>query len=68
MMSSTDRRRGHFKFVGSQREQLADLIRQHGARGAIAHAPEPVCLTTILRIAREFQIPLKKGARPRRVA
>ena len=67
-MSSTDQRRGHFKFVGSQREQLADLIRQHGARGAIAHAPEPACLATMLRIAREFQIPLKKGARRRRAA
>ncbi len=67
-MSSTDRRRGHFKFVGRQREQLAELIREHGARGAIAHAPEPVCLATVLRIAREFQIPLKKGARLKRAA
>ena len=67
-MSSTDRRRGHFKFVGSQREQLADLIREHGARRAIEFAPEPVCLATMLRIAREFQIPLKKGARLKRAA
>ena len=67
-MSATDRRRGHFKFVGRQREQLAELIRQHGARGAIAHAPEPVCLETVLKIAREFQIPLKKGRRLRRAA
>jgi hypothetical protein len=68
VMSSTDGRRVHFKFVGRQREQLADLIRQHGARRAIEHATEPVCLATMLRIAREFQIPLKKGARPRRAA
>ena len=67
-MSSNDRRRGHFKFVGSQREQLADLIREHGARGAVSHAPEPVCLATVLKIAREFQIPLKKGARLKRAA
>ena len=67
-MSSNDRRRGHFKFVGSQRERLADLIREHGARGAIPHAPEPVCLATMLRIAHEFQIPLKKGARTKRAA
>ena len=67
-MSPTDRRRGHFKFVGSQREQLAELLREHGARGAVAHAPEPVCLATVLRIAREFQIPLKKGARLKRAA
>ncbi len=67
-MSSTDRRRGHFKFVGSQREQLAELIREHGARGAVAHAPKPVCLATVLKIAREFRIPLKKGARLKRAA
>ena len=67
-MSATDRRRGHFKFEGIKRQQLADLIRQHGARGAIAHAPEPVCLETVLKIAREFQIPLKKGRRLRRAA
>ena len=67
-MSSNDRRRGHFKFVGSQRERLADLIREHGARGAIPHAPEPVCLATMLRIACEFRIPLKKGARTKRAA
>ena len=67
-MSSTDRRRGHFKFVGRQREELADLIRKHGARGAIAHVAQPISLHTLLKFAHEFQIPLKKGARPRRAA
>ena len=67
-MSSIERRGRKPKFVGSQRELLADLIRQHGARGAIAHAPEPVCLHTLLKIAHEFQIPLKKGGRKRRAA
>ena len=68
MMSSTDSRRGHFKFAGRQRAELADLIRQYGARGAIAHAPQPVCLATLLSIAREFGISLKKGRRLRRAA
>lgn len=56
------------KFDGDGRAQLAELIRQHGARGAIAHAPESISLKTMLRIAREFEIPLRKGRRPRRAA
>lgn len=67
-MTSPDRRGRKLKFVGRERETLAELIREHGARGAIPHAPEPVCLSTMLKIAHEFQIPLKKGARPRRAA
>jgi hypothetical protein len=67
-MSSDERRGRKLKFVGRERETLAELIREHGARGAIEHAPEPVCLRTMLRIAREFQIPLKKGARTKRAA
>lgn len=67
-MSSPERRGRKLKFVGRERETLAELIREHGARGAIPHAPEPVCLSTMLKIAHEFQIPLKKGARPRRAA
>lgn len=67
-MSSPDRRGRKMKFVGKERETLAELIREHGARGAVPHATEPVCLSTLLKIAREFRIPLKKGARPRRAA
>ena len=67
-MEAIERRGRKPKFVGTQRESLAELIRQHGARGAIAHAPEPVCLATLLKIAHEFEIPLKKGARPKRAA
>lgn len=67
-MSSPERRGRKLKFVGKERETLAELIREHGARGAIPHAPEPVCLSTLLNIAHEFQIPLKKGARPKRAA
>lgn len=67
-MPSQEHRGRKPKFTPSQREQLAELIRQHGARGAIAHAPEPVCLATVLKIAGEFQIPLSKGRRRRRAA
>ena len=67
-MSNIKHRGRKLKFVGQDRETLAELIREHGARGAIAHAPEPVCLATLLKIAHEFQIPLKKGARPKRAA
>ena len=67
-MSDIKHRGRKAKFVGPQREWLADLIREHGARRAIEHAPEPVCLATMLRIAHEFQIPMKKGARPKRAA
>ena len=62
-MPATDRDGSNLKFDRDQRALLAELIRQHGARGAIVHAPEPVCLHTLLRIAREFEIPLKKGRR-----
>lgn len=56
------------KFDGDRRALLAELIRQHGARGAIAHAPESISLKTMLRIAHEFEIPLMKGRRPKRAA
>ena len=67
-MSAMDYSDHRVKFDGDRRALLAELIRQHGARGAIAHAPEPVCLKTVLRIAREFEIPLQKGRRPKRAA
>ncbi len=56
------------KFDGDRRALLAELIRQHGARGAVAHAPESISLKTMLKIAREFEIPLRKGRRSKRAA
>jgi hypothetical protein len=50
-----------------QRRQLAELVRQHGARGAQAVAPVPISTGTLLKIAHEFGIELSKGRRPRRV-
>jgi hypothetical protein len=49
----------------TERRRFADLIRQHGARGAREETSRQICLNTLLKIAREFQIELKKGRRPR---
>lgn len=55
-------------FKCSTRKKFARLIREHGARGASAVSDVPVSLSTLLTIAREFDIELKKGRRPRRTA
>lgn len=47
------------------RRRLAELIRQHGARGAREMLGRAVCVGTLLKIAGEFGIELKKGRRPR---
>lgn len=52
-------------FKRPQRRQLAELIRQHGVRGAQEVAPIPISAATLQKIAREFAISLKKGRRPR---
>ena len=52
----------------AQRTELAAMIRQHGARGTCERTELPICLQTVLQIAREFQVPLKKGRRSRRAA
>ncbi len=47
------------------RRRFAELIRQHGARGAQEKLAKRVCLATLLKIAAEFGVELKKGRRPR---
>ena len=60
------RRQGRpLTFKRPQRRQLAELIRQHGVRGAQEVAPTPISVATLQKIAREFSISLKKGRRPR---
>lgn len=49
-----------------ERVRLADLIRQFGARGAREKVGNSVSVETLLKIAREFRIELKKGRRPSR--
>ena len=48
------------------REQFAQLIRQCGVRGAREKLARKVCIATLLRVAGEFGIELKKGRRPLR--
>lgn len=55
-------------FTRQQREQFAEMIRIHGARGTEEISSIPISLHTVLKIAREFQIPLKPGRRTGRRA
>ena len=50
------------------RRRLAELVRQHGARGARELTGKAVCVATLLKVANEFGIELKKGRRPRTAA
>ena len=51
-----------------QRQQFADLIRQHGARATRELSMRTISLKTLLTIAKEFGIELKKGKRRKRAA
>jgi len=63
-MASDRLRRGRPPtFTAESRRELADLIRQHGARGTRELAPVPISLATLLKIAQEFGIALPKGRR-----
>lgn len=55
-------------FESEARQMLADLIRQHGARRAREFASIPISVATLLKIAREHGIKLKKGRRTKRAA
>jgi hypothetical protein len=50
------------------RRKLADMIREHGARRTCEISTIPISVGTLLKIAQEFEIPLKKGRRPRKAA
>jgi hypothetical protein len=50
-------------FTQPDREYLADLIREHGIRGARRKSRISVCQQTLCKIAREFKIPLRRGNR-----
>jgi len=50
------------------RKRIADLIRQHGARGTRELLARQICHNTLLIIAKEFNIELKVGRRPRKKA
>lgn len=61
-------KRNHRPYDMNERMRLAELIQQHGARGAREVVSRQVSVTTLLKIAREFGITLKRGKRPRRNA
>lgn len=50
-------------FSAADRQQLAELIRQHGIRGALRSADIRVSPQTLSKIAREFGIVLRPGRR-----
>ena len=49
-------------------KRMAELVREHGARGAREVLNRQTCLATLLDIAREFNVQLGKGRRPRKAA
>ena len=55
-------------YTHDDRRQLAELIRLHGARRLREAYAVPICMGTLLKIAREFGVELKKGRRPKRAA
>lgn len=62
---NTERKRGRpMTYAAEDRVRFADLIREYGARGAREKAGNGVSVETLLKIAREFGIELKKGRRP----
>ena len=50
-------------FELQDREKFAELIRQHGIRGAQRVSEVPICCGTLIKIAREFGISLQIGKR-----
>lgn len=63
------RRRGRPPtFLPADRKYLAKLIRKHGIAGAQRQAPFSICDGTLIKIARDFQIVLPKGRRPKLAA
>lgn len=67
-MARKKRRGRPFTFKQAQRRKLAELVQQHGARGAKEVAPVSISVGTLLKIAHEFRIELKHGRRPRKAA
>lgn len=51
-------------FQPELRRQLATLIERYGAHGARVRSPVPITVPSLLKIAREFGIRLRKGRRP----
>lgn len=67
-MAGAERRGRRPTFDLATRRMLADLIRQHGAKRAKELAPIPISVATLLKIAREHGVELRRGRRPRSAA
>jgi len=67
-MAISERRGRNLTFDPETRQMLAGLIRQHGARRAQELAPVPISVGTLLKIAKEQGVRLKKGRRPKNAA
>jgi hypothetical protein len=66
---ATQKKRGRpATFKLAERRQLAELMRQHGARRTRDLSRNPISVGNLLKIAHEFPIDLKKGRRPRNAA
>lgn len=50
-------------YLLDDRRRIAEVIRQYGARGARRQLGETICTSTLLKIAQEFDIELKRGRR-----
>ena len=51
------------RYGRKERERLAELVRMHGSRRTRELLKRSISCATLLRIAREFGIELKKGRR-----
>ncbi|MCO6435965.1 MAG: hypothetical protein J5J06_02630 [Phycisphaerae bacterium] len=67
-MADTEQRGRKPVFDPCTRKLLADLMRQNGARRARELAPVSISVGTLLKIAGEHGIKLKKGRRPKSAA
>jgi len=57
-------RKHHGAFDPATRRYFARIIRKHGILGARRSSTIPVSAATLIRIAKEFAIPLQRGRRP----
>lgn len=55
-------------FQMEDRRRFAELIRQHGIRGAKRVSEVSISRSTLIKICREFGIALKKGKRGKKAA
>lgn len=61
MLPNNDRTK---RYSRKERERLAELVRVHGSRRTRELLNRSISCATLLRIAGEFGIELKKGRRP----